>query len=109
MENDEETITILLNGVAIDTFIDDHGVQRFIPNAVLHHLWENDQVNMNQLFKAFTAGEFTLDAYQEFYCMMGFSVGGFEEVFGAGSGIANETGDPCIILNPLEGHGHTIQ
>jgi len=109
MENEDETITILLNGVAIDTYIDDNGVQRFIPNAALNFMFENDQLDMNQLFAAFTAGEFTLDAYQEFYCMMGFSVGGFEEVFGEGSGIASETGQPCVILNPLEGHGQTIQ
>lgn len=106
---DEETITILVNGVAIDTFIDDHGVQRFVPNAVLNYMFNNDQLDMNKLFLAFMREKFSLDAYQELYCMIGFSVTGFEELFGAGSAIANETGEPVIILNPLEGHGQTIQ
>lgn len=106
---DEENITILVDGEPKATYIDKHGVQRFVPSEVLVFLWENDQVDLNQLFRAFMKGDFTLEAYQEFYQDIGFSVGGFEEVFGAGSGIANETGNPCIILNPLEGHGQTIQ
>lgn len=106
---DKESITILVNGEPKATYIDEYGVQRFVPGAVIVFLFENDQVNMNELFKAFMNDEFTLEDYQEFYQDLGFSVGGFEEVFGDGSGIANVTGEPVVILNPLEGHGQTIQ
>lgn len=107
--DDDDTITILVNGEPKATYLDDHDVQRFVPSGVLVFMWENDQLDMNQLFRAFMDGEFTLEAYQEFYQDIGFSVGGFEEVFGPGSGVASETGQPCVILNPQEGHGQTIQ
>jgi len=106
---DDETITVLVNGEPKATYLDEHGVQRFVPGEVVQYMFGNDQIGMNQLFTAFMNEEFTLEAYQEFYQDLGFSLGGFEEVFGAGSGIADETGEPCIILNPIEGHGQTIQ
>ena len=105
----EETIAILVNGEPKATYIDEYGVQRFVPSRVLIFLWENDQLDMNQLFAAFMKDEFDLEAYQEFYQDIGFSVGGFEEVFGVGSGVAEYTGKPVVILNPVEGHGQTIQ
>ena len=109
MDDETKIITILVNGDAVETYIDEYGVQRFIPCGVVDYMFLNDQIDMNQLFKAFMADEFTLEEYQSFYQDLGFSVGGFEEVFGAGSGVADETGEPCVILNPLEGYGQTIQ
>jgi len=109
MDEEIKIVTILVDGEPIETYIDEHDVQRFIPCGVLTFLWENDQIDMNQLFTAFMADEFTLEEYQSFYQDLGFSVGGFEEVFGEGSGIADETGEPAVILNPYEGHGRTIQ
>lgn len=106
---DKESITILVNGEPKATYLDEHGVQRFVPGGVIVFLFENNQIDMNRLFLAFMADEFTLEDYQEFYQDLGFSVCGFEEVFGEGSGVADETGEPVVILNPLEGQGETIQ
>lgn len=108
-EDDVKIVTILIDGHAVDTYLDEYGVQRFIPCGVIQYLFENDQVDMNQLFTAFLNDEFTLEEYQSFYQDLGFSIGGFEEVFGAGSGVADETGKPAVIMNPLEGHGQTRQ
>ena len=37
----------------------------------------------------------------EFYMSLGYTICGFEEIFGEGSGIADETGEACEILNPV--------
>ncbi len=107
--DEDRIVTVLVNGEPVETYVDEHGVQRFVPNGVITYLFENDQLDMNEIFKAFTKDEFTLEAYQEFYQGMGFSLSGFEEIFGMGSGIADDTEEPCVILNPIEIHGKTIQ
>lgn len=95
-------IIILVNGQPVGTFIDEHGVQRFIPNGVITYMFENDQLDLNALCLAFHRDEFSLEDYQDFYQSIGYSVQGFLEVFGEGSAIADETDEPCVILNPYD-------
>lgn len=97
-----ERICVLVNGQPVDTIVDDNGTQRFIENEVVGWLFDSGQLDMEKMFLAFSRGhQFSLDSYMEFYMSLGYTLGGFEEVFGEGSTIAEQTGQPVEILNPV--------
>jgi hypothetical protein len=99
--NPGDRINILLNGDPIITEIDKDGVQRFVANEVVDWLFSTGQISMHDMCLAFHKGQFDLYSYQEFYMSLGYSVCGFMEFFGPGSGIADHTGEPAEILNPV--------
>ena len=105
MENKKEykpgdKITIKINGIEFETFIDDDNVQRFPSKNFARYIGDN--INLNKLWKDFWEKKlFSLDELQQFYRDMGYSVGGFDEVFGI-SGTRNFKGKGEVkIENPL--------
>ncbi len=99
--NPGDQIIILVNGYPVDTIIDQHGVQRFIENGVIAWLLESGPLDLNAMRLAYYEDKFSLNDYMEFYMGIGYSVCGFLEVFGEGSGIADHCGAPVDILNPV--------
>jgi len=96
-----DQICILVDGQPVNTIIDDHGVQRFVENEVVCWLLNTHQIDLNSVCLNFLRGKFSLEDYMEFYMSLGYSVSGFEEVFGASSSVADNTGKAVEILNPL--------
>ncbi len=82
-------IIIRIDGKPYDTYIDDGGIQRFPRNNLLSYISDRGQI-MNELAAAYGEGKFTIDEYMQFYRDIGYSVGGFGEVF-----------DEVNIENPL--------
>ena len=77
---------VIVNDRRYPTVIDDRGVQRFVENKVVNYLRkkaaEGKKCDMNDLcLTAQFNGEFSDRDYMEFYMMIGYSIGGFEEVF----------------------------
>ena len=99
--NPGDRIVILVNGEPVETVIDNHGTQRFIENEAVAWLLDTGQIDLNRMFLAFHRGHFSLEAYMEFYMSLGYTVCGFEEIFGEGSGVADKTGQVVEILNPI--------
>lgn len=95
----ENTIIVTVNGKEYTTIIDKNNVQRFHTNALIRHLVSSKQVDLNTLCIDLQKGKFTLNEYQQFYMGMGYSVCGFDEIFGLNSLLTEE--DKAIIENPL--------
>ena len=95
----KNTIIVTVNGRKYITIIDENNVQRFPTNALIRHLVSSKQVDTNTLCVDFQKGKFTLEEYQEFYMGMGYSVCGFDEIFGLNSFLTEE--DKAVIENPL--------
>lgn len=96
-----EQIVILVDGQPVETVIDEHGTQRFIENGVVSWLFDNGKLDLNSMGLAFSRGDFSLDAYMEFYMSLGYTVCGFQAIFGEHSDVADQTGQPVEILNPV--------
>ena len=96
-----EHICVLVDGQPVETVIDKHGAQRFMENEVVVWLLDTGQLDLNKMAMAFHEGHFSLGAYMEFYMSIGYTVCGFEEIFGEGSGVADTTGQAVEILNPV--------
>lgn len=61
---------------------DERGVYRFAQNQLYCWLLENGEVDLNSMCIAYQMGHFTLEEYMEFYRGIGYSLSGFEEIFG---------------------------
>ena len=96
-----DIVTILVNGVAIETEIDDHGTQRFKQNDVIRFLVDSGKIDLNQLYIAVLTEKLDDWAYFEFYMALGYSVCGFYEVFGPSSSWEDNGREPVEILNPV--------
>lgn len=96
-----DRVNILVNGEPVTTIIDDNGTQRFIENGVVRWLVDANVISLNDMCLAYHKDQFNLDDYMEFYMSLGYSVCGFEEIFGEGSGVADRSGAPVDILNPV--------
>lgn len=99
-----DRICILLDGAPVDTEIDDHGTQRFIQNDVIDWLIRSGQIDLNKLWvDYYTNTDCTIsrEALMEFYQAIGYSVCGFDEVFGPSSSFVDNGNVPCEILNPV--------
>lgn len=101
MANPGEYIMILVDNMPVLTQIDEHGVQRFRKNSVIRHLVDSGMVDLNTLVLDFIAGKFSGVDYQEFYQGLGYSVCGFDELFGPGSAWVDNGNPPVKIFNPL--------
>ncbi len=75
-----EKITVKINGIEYQTIVEDR-VQRFVKDHILYYLYEKGHINLNQMAKDYQLGCFSLEDYHRFYAGIGYSVGGFEEVF----------------------------
>ncbi len=96
-------INILVDGQPVTTEIDEHGTQRFLQNDVVCWLFSSGQISMHQLWIDFytnSEAEITDGAMMEFYMSLGYTVGGFDEMFGEGSSWESNGKDPIEILNP---------
>lgn len=96
-----EVIWILIDKKPVKTYIDSFGTQRFFANEVVRHLIDSESISLNDLRMDLHHKKFSLQAYKDFYISMGYSVGGFDEIFGASSGVSEETGHVTEIFNPL--------
>lgn len=94
-----EIIKVKINGKEYDTVIDTDNVQRFPVNKLVRHLVDTKQVDLNSLCIDYQKGKFTLDEYREFYMGMGYSVCGFDEIFGCNGNLEEE--EQAQIENPL--------
>lgn len=99
--NPGDEIYILVGGQPVLTVIDDHGTQRFPQSDILRYLVDSDLVNLNDLAIAFHHEQFDAESYQQFYMDIGYSVSGFEEIFGPSSAYADNGNEPVEIINPL--------
>ena len=77
----EKIIKIKIDRKIYHTIIDSKGVQRFPINKLYNHLWETGQINLNRLASDYYKGKFTKEEYMEFCRGLGYSVGGFQEIF----------------------------
>ncbi len=77
----EQLIKIQVDGKDYNTIIDENGIQRFIKNAIICHLIETENIDLNLLSIDYQKGKFTDIEYMEFYMGMGYSVCGFSEIF----------------------------
>ena len=85
-----DTITVFLDGKPYETYIDEHGTQRFRIDPT-HLLWDRwsgmDHIgngrgkeDLNDLAIAYGGGEFDQRTYAEFNMSIGYSVSGFCEL-----------------------------
>lgn len=87
-----ETIEITLDGVPYQTYLDDNGVQRFVPNEVVVRLLRNngelfearnrgqlkglELYSLNEIAFDYHTGKIPLADLLQFYTMMDYSVSG---------------------------------
>ncbi len=62
------------------TVIDQDGVQRFIRNTVIWHLWDTQQIDLNRLAEDYDGKHITLDDLLTFYTELGYWVEGLAEL-----------------------------
>jgi hypothetical protein len=60
---------------------DDNGVYRFKRNKALWWAFESGMLDLNKLWVAFVNHGFPLEDMMQIWRMLGYSLGGFEEVF----------------------------
>jgi hypothetical protein len=90
--NPGDHIPVEIGKKTFDTFIDDHGVQRFVPNTIIEGIVDNgteafnawlktdrrapEPWNLNTLVMEYAEGKHTKDDLLDFYTGMGYSVSG---------------------------------
>ena len=75
-----DKITILVNGKPYETYIDEHGVQRFPMSTVIDHLFNAGRLDLNQLSVDYQNGKFDKDDYMKLNMDLGYSVCGFADL-----------------------------
>lgn len=73
----QETIAMIIGEKTYNTYMDTHGVQRFVPNMIIKKLVDNHTIDLNRLTIAYQNDEFTTDEYLDIITSIGYSVGGF--------------------------------
>jgi hypothetical protein len=61
---------------------DEHGTYRYEQNRLIDWLWRSGKVDLNVMRIAYCHGAFSREEYMQFYRDMGYSLSGFEEIFG---------------------------
>lgn len=61
--------------------VDDNGVYRYKANGVTNWLYENKCIDLNKVWLAYGRCMFSLEDFMQFYRDLGYSLGGFEELF----------------------------
>lgn len=66
------------------TYIDKHGTKRFVPNRVVCEVQvaatQGRKLDLNQIWIRYCGGHYTIKEMREFYQMIHYSVGGYEEI-----------------------------
>jgi len=75
-----DKITILVNGNPYETYIDEHGVQRFPMNTVIGYLFNVGILDLNKLAVDYHNGKFHKDDYMKLNMDLGYSVCGFADL-----------------------------
>jgi len=96
-----DSVFILLDGLPVETVIDEKGVQRFHQNDIVRHLVDTNVVDLNKLYIEVLTQKLDELDYIEFYMGLGYSVSGFYECFGPGSSWEDNGKRPLEIINPL--------
>lgn len=75
-----EYIIVKISGKNFKTYIDGHGVQRFLSNKFYNWLDVKYEINGNDLSKAYQTGCFSKWQYAKYLMGLGYSVCGFTEI-----------------------------
>lgn len=78
--NSGDVVIVKVDGREYKTMIDEQGVQRFEANALLKHLCDSGQVDLNRLTIDYQAGCFPREDYLRFYIGIGYSVCGLLDI-----------------------------
>jgi len=74
--------TIDINDVlAIENIVEIDRAWRFQESTLINHLWKTGQINLDVLWVDFHSGFFNIEDLMKFYMELGYSLGGFAEVF----------------------------
>jgi len=92
-------ITITVDRRKRKTIIDSDRVQRFVSNKLIAHLVDSEQVELGRLADDYDKGIFTLTEIKNFYMDRGYSVTGFDEIFGINGNLPIKL--QAKIKNPL--------
>lgn len=91
-----EYIEVKVNGKPYQTYIDEHKVQRFVPNRAVERFVDSaneitcgfrelaeglNLYDLNRLKRDVFKGEISLQEMIDIYTMIGYSVSGFADVF----------------------------
>ncbi len=95
-----DIVKVTVNGQEYDSIIDKEFTQRFVSNALIYHLINTYKISLNSLFEDACSGKFSYKEYYEFYIAMGYTLLGFEEVFGRYSLFPDKM--KVTIENPVE-------
>lgn len=60
---------------------DEEAVYRYKPNGVIVWLFNQGLIEMNKIWSAHVNGAFSIEDLMQFYRELGYSLGGFEEIF----------------------------
>jgi hypothetical protein len=71
---------IKINGKIYETFKDSEGVLRFKPNNLINKLHINFEISMSDVVKLVELEAISLMDLLDYYCGIGFSVSGVEEL-----------------------------
>lgn len=72
---------MLINGKEYETFVDEHGTERFKPNNLIHKLYIDGMVNnTSRIVKLYELGAITQMDLLDYYAGIGMSVCGVEEL-----------------------------
>ena len=78
-------VIIRINGKPYETYMDEEGKQRFPQKPLMR--WLADRVGMNDIVEYYETGAFPLESLMQFYMDIGYTVSGFDEIFGINSGL----------------------
>lgn len=71
------TIVVTVDGEKYDTFMDERGVQRFVPNGFVCSMFDDGHLGLNEISIAYQGAPWPEHGYQEFHMALGYSVCGF--------------------------------
>jgi hypothetical protein len=77
------TITVTVDGKKYDTFMDERGVQRFVPNMFVCWMLDGGHLDLNEISIAYRKATWLKRGYQEFHMALGYSVCGFADLWPA--------------------------
>lgn len=57
-------------------------IERFEPNRIVRLLLDTGKINLNEIWVMYGNDLFTIDELKEFYQLIGYTVSGYDEIFG---------------------------